>query len=148
MMKTCPENLKRPADLALDLDTLSQDLDYFHELIFVDELARHCDTPMQQWSTMINMVHLKHKDKQEAKTVVKLGVLSVLIISYLPIICLFTCCVDFRDALLRKMRKRRSPVGTHRGAKLGGWDGRFKIQQTSTKVTDMSDLNKTLQPLN
>ena len=80
---------------------------------------------------MINMVHLKHKDKQEAKTVVKLGVLSVLIISYLPIICLFTCC-----------------VGTHRGAKLGGWDGRFKIQQTSTKVTDMSDLNKTLQPLN
>ena len=94
------------------------------------------------------MVHLKHKDKQEAKTVVKLGVLSVLIISYLPIICLFTCCVDFRDALLRKMRKRRSPVGTHRGAKLGGWDGRFKIQQTSTKVTDMSDLNKTLQPLN
>ena len=32
---------------------------------------------------MINMVHLKDKDKQEAKTVVKLGVLSILIISYL-----------------------------------------------------------------
>jgi hypothetical protein len=40
MMKTGPENLKRPADLALDLDTLTEDLDYFHELIFVDELAR------------------------------------------------------------------------------------------------------------
>ncbi len=89
------------------------------------------------------MVHLKHKDKQEAKTVVKLGVLSILIISYLLITCLFTCCVDFRDALLRKMRKRWSPVAGAEAAESCGDSSRSEAE--GTDGTGVSKFNRPQQ---
>ena len=89
------------------------------------------------------VVHLKHKDKQEAKTVVKLGVLSILIISYLLITCLFTCCVDFRDALLRKMRKRWSPVAGAEAAESCGDSSRSEAE--GTDGTGVSKFNRPQQ---